>query len=101
MALHDPLPFVTSNSQSGREGLPERFHELVPLALRHDLELLVVVLEELVLLDDLWVPAFPALRNERRVYPGAEEQPRAVPKAAAAGRRTGALPARAPAPTAF
>lgn len=33
--------------------------------LGHDLELLVVVLEQLVLLDDLGIAAFPALRSEK------------------------------------
>uniref|UniRef100_A0A673TB38 Steroid 5 alpha-reductase 1 n=1 Tax=Suricata suricatta TaxID=37032 RepID=A0A673TB38_SURSU len=51
-----------------------------------------VVLEELVLLDDLGVPAFPALRNEIGLDSGPGEPPRAVPQASGAGRRTGARP---------
>lgn len=54
------MALVASNSQSGSEGLPECFHELVKLALRHDLELLGVVLGQLVFLNDLGVPTFPA-----------------------------------------
>lgn len=59
------LPFVTSDSQRRREGLAECVHELVPLSLRHDLEFLIVVLEELVLLDDLGIATFPALAEQR------------------------------------
>lgn len=61
------LPFITGDPQGGRERLPECVHELVPLSLGHDLEFLIVVLEELVLLDDLGIPTFPVLTGKPRV----------------------------------
>lgn len=44
------------------------------------------MLKELVLFDDLGVPAFPTLRNKRAIYSGRKELPLTAPQVSGSGR---------------
>lgn len=95
-----PLPPVAGNAQRGGQRLPQRRHKVAPLAGRHDAQLPVVPLEQLVLLHDLGVAAGPALKRAA-VSPVARRRSPPLPAPARLSppgpRRRRPAPAAAPA----